>query len=67
MKKRKWFWITAVALTALNAKGIAVGSHIARCGGVADRAFSENLTDELAALNEKVFAVLDKAAGERMK
>ena len=57
----------AVALTALNAKGIAVGSHIARCGGVADRAFSENLTDELAALNEKAFAVLDKAAGERMR
>lgn len=57
----------AVALSALNAKGIAVGSHIARCGGIADRAFSENLTDELAALNEKVFAVLDESAGERMR
>ncbi len=58
----------AVAISALNAKGIAVGSHIARCGGVVDRAFSDgDLPAELAALNEKVFAVLDEAAGERMR
>ena len=57
----------AVAISALRAKGVVVGTHIARCGGVGDRAFSEHLSAELAALNEKTFAVLDEAAGERMR
>ena len=57
----------AVAISALRDKGVVIGSHIARCGGVADRAFSEKLAEELAALNEKTFAVLDEGAGERMK
>ena len=57
----------AVAISALRDKGVVIGSHIARCGGVADRAFSDDLPEELAALNEKTFAVLDEGAGERMK
>ena len=56
----------AVALLALRSRGIAVGTHIARCGGVADRPFSD-LAAELPALGEKRFAVLDEAAGERMR
>ncbi|MBQ9412193.1 MAG: chorismate synthase [Oscillospiraceae bacterium] len=57
----------AVALLALRGKRIAVGTHIARCGGVADREFSPDEASDIAALNEKVFAVLDENAGERMR
>ena len=57
----------ALALSALRGKGIVVGSHIARCGGVADRAFGDDLPGELVALNEKTFAVLDEAAGAQMQ
>lgn len=56
----------AVCLTALRRRGILIGSHIVRCGGVADREFEDGAGD-IAALNEKAFAVLDEAAGERMR
>ena len=59
--------VGAVAISALREKGIVIGTHIARCGGVSDRAFSEDLPAELAALNEKRFAVLDEAAGAAMQ
>ena len=59
--------VGAVAISALRTRGIVIGTHIARCGGVADRAFSDDLPAELAALNEKTFAVLDEDAGERMR
>ena len=58
--------VGAVALTALRGRGIALGTHIARCGGVADRDFGD-LGADIAALEEKRFAVLDDAAGERMR
>ena len=58
----------AVAISALREKGVVIGSHIARCGGVADREFSPDaLPDELAALGEKTFAVLDEASGAAMQ
>lgn len=56
----------AVALTALKGKGITVGTHIAACAGIHDRAF-EDLTADLAVLNEKDFAVLDPVAEEEIK
>lgn len=56
----------AVCLTALRRRGVVMGSHIARCGGVADREFA-GFQQDIAALNEKTFAVLDEAAGERMR
>lgn len=56
----------AVALTALRGKGITVGTHIAACGGVTDRAFA-NLTEDIETLAQKEFAVLDPAAEEAMK
>lgn len=58
--------VGAVAITALRGRGIVIGTHIARCGGVSDRLFSE-LPAELDALNEKRFAVLDEDAGARMR
>lgn len=60
--------VGAVAIAALKRKNILIGSHIERCGGVADCAFSDTgLPEELTKLNEMQFAVLDEAAGERMK
>lgn len=56
----------AVAIAALRAKGIVIGTHVARCGGVSDRALSD-LPAELDALNEAAFAVLDEAAGAKMR
>ena len=55
----------AVAVSALRGKGVCIGTHIARCGGEADRDFSDLKTD-LEALNGKLFAVLDDARGEAM-
>ncbi len=57
----------AVALTALRGRGICIGTHIARCAGVDDAAFSSDLDADIAALNEKAFAVLDEAKGEAMR
>lgn len=56
----------AVALTALRGRGIAIGTHIASCGGVKDRAFSD-IDADIPRLNGMRFAVLDEAAGEKMR
>ena len=56
----------AICRTALAQKGICIGTHIQRCAGIPDRAFSD-LADDLQALNQKPFAVLDDAAGEQMQ
>lgn len=55
----------AIALSMLGRKGIAVGTHIRTCAGVCDREF-EHLETDLAALNERRFAVLDEAKGAEM-
>ncbi len=56
----------AVALSALRENGILVGTHVARCGGAADRDFGD-LREDLARLNEARFAVLDEAKGREMQ
>ena len=56
----------AVALSALEGKGILIGTHIKRCAGVADREFGD-LNADIRALSESSFAVLDPEAGERMR
>ena len=58
--------VGAVAIAALREKGIVIGTHIARCGGITDRAFAD-LPAELDVLNERRFAVLDEAAGAKMR
>lgn len=55
----------AIALSALKAKGIAVGTHILRCGGAEDRAFGDIAAD-IETLNSAAFPVLDEAAGKAM-
>lgn len=56
----------ALAIEALRQKGIKIGTHIAFCGGVSDRAF-ENYEEDFAALSEKGFAVLSQEAEKAMK
>lgn len=55
----------AIAIAALRSKGIYIGTHISRCGGVSDRPFGDIAADiELA--NGKQFAALDEAAEQQM-
>ena len=56
-----------IILPALNKKGIKIGTHIKKCAGISDRAFSENPDTEIDSLFTKSFAVLDEEAGEQMK
>ena len=56
----------AICHSALKAKGIEIGTHISRCAGIADRPF-EQLEADIEALSERLFPVLDEAAGEQMQ
>ena len=56
----------AIALTALKARHIAVGTHILRCGSVTDRPF-DDVAQDIAALQERPFPVLDDAAARSMQ
>lgn len=55
----------AIAISALKAKNIHIGTHILTCGGISDRGFGD-LEADISALSGKSFAVLDDTAGERM-
>ena len=58
----------AIALSALEKKGILVGTHIAKCAGIPDRGFSPaNLEHDLKFLSKSSFAVLDQKAAARMR
>lgn len=56
----------AIAISALRAKNILIGTHIKSCGGVSDRDFEELQTD-IQTLNQNTFAVLDTAQAEKMQ
>ncbi|MBE5781367.1 MAG: chorismate synthase [Clostridiales bacterium] len=56
----------AICKCALEQKGIYLGTHVKRCAGVSDRAFGDPASD-IAALNQKTFAVLDDNQGEEMQ
>ena len=56
----------AICKLALEQKGIYIGTHIKRCAGVADREFGDPAQD-IAALSQTAFAVLDGAASEAMQ
>ena len=55
----------AIALTALRGKGIILGTHIQRCGGIDDRGFG-NLQEDIQALSAMPFPVLDEQAAAQM-
>ncbi len=50
--------VGAIAISALRAKGIKIGTHISSCAGITDREFSD-LDTEIDLLNSLDFAVLD--------
>lgn len=55
----------AIAISALDKKGIKIGTHISKCAGVSDDGF-ENYEKEIPVLNKKIFAVLNDEKGENM-
>ena len=56
----------AIGMSVLEKKGIMIGTHIARCAGIPDRAF-RNLQQDIRALSESTFAVLDEEAAIQMR
>ncbi len=56
----------AIAISALNKKGIYIGTHISRCANIDDASFTEYKAD-ISALNKKQFAVLDDSKAELMQ
>ena len=57
--------VGGILLPALHRRGIEIGTHILRCGGVADRAFSD-LAPELSLLRTRALPTLDPLRGEEM-
>ena len=56
----------AICKYALARKGIQIGTHVKTCAGIADRDFAD-LAADIAALEQKTFAVLDEARGQDMQ
>lgn len=56
----------AIARLALKNKGIEIGTHIAKCGTVSDRSFG-SAEEDISAVNNKYFAVLDDESAEKMQ
>ena len=56
----------AICKSALEQKGILIGTHVKRCAGVSDREFGD-LVSDVKALENKTFAVLDNECEEPMK
>ena len=57
----------AVVIPALQAKGIFIGTHVARCAGIDDLPFSSDLAADILLLNSLPFAVLDAERGMKMR
>ena len=57
----------AIVIPALRAKGILIGTHVARCAGIDDVPFGEDPAADLEKLNSLPFAVLDEERGKRMR
>ena len=56
----------AIFLAALAERGVRIGTHAARCAGIADRPFGD-LAADLEALDRAPFPVLDRERGEAMR
>ncbi len=56
----------AIVQSALENRGIYIGTHIAQCRDVCDRQF-DDLRKDISSLNSMIFPVLDDAAAERMR
>lgn len=58
--------VGAIALSALENKGIKIGTHINRLAGIDDKGYTDYLSD-INALNRKQFAVIDDGIAEKMQ
>jgi chorismate synthase len=56
----------AIALSALERKGILIGTHISRCAGISDREF-ENVPEDIKTLSTMAFATLNEEAADKMQ
>lgn len=56
----------AIIMSALEAKGIRIGTHISRLHGISDRSF-ENLEADIDALASKLFPALSQESEDKMK
>ncbi len=56
----------AICHSALQAKGIFIGTHISRCAGIPDRGF-DDLQADIQTLENALFPVLDASASEKMQ
>lgn len=57
--------VGAIAISALEKKGIKIGTHISRCAGINDIEFTD-LQTQIDSLNNKDFAVIDDSVKEKM-
>ncbi len=58
--------VGAILIQALQKKGIFIGSHIRKCGSVEDKPFAD-YENEILAVNDKLFPVLDEAKAKEMQ
>ena len=56
----------AIAIGALQNRGIRIGTHIAQCAGIQDAPFNDP-DKQIPRLNQTAFAVLDEGKGEAMR
>ena len=56
----------AIAISILKSKGLSIGTHISRLAGVNDRDFAD-LNEDINALNDMQFAVLDNEKADEMQ
>ena len=56
----------AILTSALEKKGVVIGSHILSCAGISDAGF-DDIADNIRRLNEMDFAVLDEDKGALMR
>lgn len=58
----------AIAMSALEDKGVLIGTHISKCAGIRDRGFNfPDPEDDLRRLSRRSFAVLDEKAAAQMR
>lgn len=60
----------AIAIDALRKKGILIGTHIKKCGGISDADFSldiDKLREEILSFGDKQFALVDTSVEGAMR
>ncbi len=58
--------VGGILIPALRERGIFIGTHISKCGGISDAGFSSDIRSDAESLDERSFPTLDIEAGEKM-